>query len=254
MIYQGQAINVQVDADGIAQMQFDLKGDSVNKFNRTTLEELKDALAAIKQSTKSQSIKGLLVTSGKECFIVGADITEFMGHFAAEEDALAAWALEVNKIFNVLEDLPFPTVTVINGIALGGGLEVCLATDFRVMSTKAKVGLPEVKLGIFPGFGGTVRMPRIVGVDNACEWIAAGGQHDAAKALKDGVVDAVLEPEHLLKGALLLLQQCIEGKIDYRQKRQEKLDPLKLPPLENMMAFQTCMATVKQQAGRNYPA
>ena len=98
---------------------------------------------------------------------------------------------------------------------------MCLATDYRVMSTVAQVGLPEVKLGIFPGFGGTVRMPRVIGVDNAVEWIAAGGQHKPEKAFKDGVVDAVVEPDKLREAALGLVQQCIDGKLDYKVKRQE---------------------------------
>lgn len=97
-------------------------------------------------------------------------------------------------------------------------------------------------------------MPRVIGVDNAVEWIAAGGQHKPAKALKDGVVDAVVEPEKLRDAALALVKDCISGKIDYKAKRQEKLEPLRLPPMENMMAFQTCSAMVMQQAGRNYPA
>ena len=79
-------------------------------------------------------------------------------------------------------------MAAINGIALGGGFEMCLVCDYRVMSTAAKVGLPEVKLGIFPGFGGTVRLPRVIGVDNAVEWIAAAGEKRPDAALKDGAV------------------------------------------------------------------
>src|SRR5690554_7388202 len=90
--------------------------------------------------------------------------------------------MKANEVFNAIEDLPFPTVTAINGIALGGGFEMCLATDYRVMAPKAKVGLPEVKLGIFPGFGGTVRLSRLVGVDNAVEWIAGGTENRADRS------------------------------------------------------------------------
>ena len=110
------------------------------------------------------------MTSSKDSFIVGADITEFTELFAGSEEDLVANNLKANEVFNAVEDLPFPTVTAINGMALGGGFEMCLATDYRVMDKKAKVGLPEVKLGIFPGFGGTVRLSRLVGVDNAVEW------------------------------------------------------------------------------------
>ena len=251
MIYEGNAITVKPLQDGIVELNFDLQGESVNKFNRQTVEELGAAAQAL---AADKSIKGMIVTSSKSVFIVGADITEFTDMFKLPEEEIAGWCVKSNKAFCAIEDLPFPTVTAINGIALGGGLEMCLSTDYRVMATTAQVGLPEVKLGLFPGFGGTVRMPRVIGVDNAVEWIAAGGQHKADKAIKDGVVDAVVEPEKLRDAALSLLNECIEGKIDYKARRQEKLEPLKLPPLENMMAFQTCMAMVMQQAGRNYPA
>ncbi len=251
MIYQGKAITVKPLQDGIVELNFDLEGESVNKFNAITVSELGEAGQALKADS---SIKGMIVTSSKGVFIVGADITEFTDMFKLPEEEIASWCIKSNQAFNTIEDLPFPTVTAINGIALGGGLEMCLSTDFRVMSTQAEVGLPEVKLGLFPGFGGTVRMPRVVGVDNAVEWIAAGGQHKPEKAFKDGVVDAVVEPDKLRDAALDLVKQCVEGKIDYKAKRQEKLEPIKLLPMENMMAFQTTTAMVMQQAGRNMPA
>jgi len=252
MIYEGKAIQVSpIDEQGIAKLIFDLQGESVNKFNRATLEELSHAIEVV---GGNEQIRGLLVCSAKDVFIVGADITEFKGLFALPEEELAQWALKANRVFCSVEDLPIPTVTLINGIALGGGLEMALSTDFRIMTPDAQVGLPETKLGIFPGFGGTVRMPRLIGVDNAVEWIAAGGQHKADKALKDGVVHAVVPNELLIESGKKLLLQAIEGKVDYMKYRQEKLDPLKLPPMENMMAFQTCMAMVAEKAGRHYPA
>merc|ERR1711964_117975 len=94
------------------------------------------------------SVKGVIVTSGKEVFIVGADINEFTNTFQLPEADLVAGNLEANQIFNAFEDLKVPTVAAINGMALGGGFEMCLACDFRIMAASAKVGLPEVKLGI----------------------------------------------------------------------------------------------------------
>ncbi len=251
MIYQGNAVSVQLLDDGIAELKFDLQGESVNKFNQETVEDLGKAVDAIKGNS---DIKGLVVTSGKSVFIVGADITEFTDMFKLPEDEIAGWCLKSNQVFNAFEDLDIPKVVAVNGIALGGGLEMCLAADFRVLSEKAQVGLPEVKLGLYPGFGGTVRLPRVIGVDNAVEWIAAGGQHKADKALKVGVADAVVAHDKVNDAAIDLVKQCLAGKIDFRAKRQEKLEPLKLPPMENMMAFQTCMAMVQGQAGKNYPA
>src|SRR5690554_7236202 len=146
--------------------------------------------------------------------------------FKLPEEEIAGWCVKSNQVFSAVEDLDMPTVCAINGIALGGGLEMALSCDFRVMAEKAQVGLPEVKLGLFPGFGGTVRMPRLIGVDNAVEWIAAGGQHKTDKALKDGVLDAVVEPEKLKDAAIALVKQCLEGKIDYQAKRAEEQQPL----------------------------
>ncbi|MCG8670787.1 MAG: enoyl-CoA hydratase-related protein, partial [Pseudomonadales bacterium] len=210
MIYEGKAVTVKPLDDGIVELNFDLQGESVNKFNRATIDDLR---AAVEAAGADDSIKGMIVTSGKDVFIVGADITEFTDLFQLPEEELAGWALKANEVFNAFEDLPFPTVAAINGIALGGGLEMCLAADFRVMSTAAQVGLPETKLGIYPGFGGTVRMPRVIGVDNAVEWIAAGGQHKPEKALKDGVVDAVVAPENLESAALQMVKDAVAGKL-----------------------------------------
>jgi len=251
MIYSGKAVSAQLLDDGIAELKFDLQGESVNKFNRETIEDLGKAVEALKADG---SVKGVIVTSGKGVFIVGADITEFTDMFKLPEEEIAGWCLSANQVFTAVEDLPFPSVCAINGIALGGGLEMALSCDFRVAASSAQVGLPEVKLGLFPGFGGTVRLPRLIGVDNAVEWIAAGGQHKTDKALKDGVLDAVVEADKLKDAAIALVKECLAGKIDYQAKRSEKLQPLTLPPLENMMAFQTSGAFVAQQAGKNYPA
>ncbi len=251
MIYEGQAITVTLLDDGIAQLNFDLQGESVNKFNQTTLKELHEATDAIRASS---DVKGVVVTSSKDVFIVGADITEFTDTFALPEEELMGWVLKANAVFSNFEDLPVPTVTAINGMALGGGFEMCLSSDYRVMSTKAKVGLPEVKLGLFPGFGGTVRLSRVVGADNAIEWICMGNENRADAALKVGAVDAVVEPEQLLVAAIDLVKRAGAGELDYQAKRQEKLDAVKLPPMEQMMAFNSAIGFVAGKAGPNYPA
>ena len=251
MIYEGKAITVKALESGIVELKFDLKGESVNKFNRLTLNELRQAVDAIKADA---SIKGVIVSSGKDVFIVGADITEFVDNFKLPDAELVAGNLEANKIFSDFEDLNVPTVAAINGIALGGGLEMCLAADYRVMSTKAKIGLPEVKLGIYPGFGGTVRLPRLIGTDNAIEWIAAGKENRPEDALKVGAVDAVVAPEKLQDAALELIKRAISGEFDFKAKRQPKLEKLKLNAIEQMMAFETAKGFVAGQAGPNYPA
>ena len=251
MIYEGKAITVQGLEDGIVELRFDLQGESVNKFNSATLSELQAAVEAIQNNA---DVTGVVVTSGKDVFIVGADITEFVGTFKLPEEDLVAGNLEANKIFNAFEDLNVPTVAAINGIALGGGLEMCLAADFRVMAASAKIGLPEVKLGIYPGFGGTVRLPRLIGVDNAIEWICGGTEQRADKALKAGAVDAVVADDQLKAAAIDVIKRAIAGELDYKAKRQPKLEKVKLNTIEQMMAFETSKGFVAGQAGPNYPA
>ncbi|MCB1732191.1 MAG: enoyl-CoA hydratase/isomerase family protein, partial [Halieaceae bacterium] len=164
MIYQSDALSVKrLDGD-IAELNFDLQGESVNKFDQQTVASLTAALDALEAES---GIKGLLVTSAKPVFIVGADITEFTELFGASKEEIKPFTGTNNKNFNRLASLPYPSAVAINGFAMGGGLECCLACDFRVMSTAAKIGLPETKLGILPGWGGTVRLPRIIGVDEA---------------------------------------------------------------------------------------
>ncbi|MDY6798127.1 MAG: fatty acid oxidation complex subunit alpha FadB [Pseudomonadota bacterium] len=251
MIYEGKAITVKEIDGGIAQLDFDLQGESVNKFNRLTIEELGAAADALNEQKK---LKGLVVTSSKDSFIVGADITEFTELFAGSEEDLVANNLKANEVFNTIEDLPFPTVSCINGIALGGGFEMCLATDYRVMNSRAKVGLPEVKLGIFPGFGGTVRLSRLVGVDYAVEWISGGTENRADAALKVGAVDAVIEADQLLDAAIGIINQVNEGKLDNLARREEKKGKIKLNAMESMMAFEISKAFVAGKAGKHYPA
>jgi 3-hydroxyacyl-CoA dehydrogenase / enoyl-CoA hydratase / 3-hydroxybutyryl-CoA epimerase / enoyl-CoA isomerase len=251
MIYSGSALSVAEIGDGIVEMKLDLAGESVNKLNQATLREFDAATQAI---AKAPGVTGVILTSGKPVFIVGADITEFGGMFAQGEEAVAQGTLEVNRMLSRFEDLPFPTAAAINGICLGGGTEVALACDFRVMSTEARIGLPEVKLGIFPGFGGTVRLPRVIGVDNAVEWIATGSEKKPDAALKDGAVDAVVAPEKLRDAALAMVRQAAAGKLDWKGRRADKTGPLKLNQIEATMAFTSAMAVVGAQAGPNYPA
>ncbi|QJD58526.1 fatty acid oxidation complex subunit alpha FadB [Pseudomonas sp. gcc21] len=251
MIYEGKAITVQALEDGIVELKFDLQGESVNKFNRATLAELQAAVEAIQSDA---SVKGVIVTSGKDVFIVGADINEFVNTFQLPEEDLVAGNLEANQTFNAFEDLNVPTVAAINGLALGGGFEMCLACDYRIMSSTAKVGLPETKLGIYPGFGGTVRAPRIMGIDNAIEWICGGAEQRADKALSLRAVDAVVAPAKLKEGAIDLCKRAISGELDFRAKRQPKLEKVKLNTIEQMMAFETAKGFVAGQAGPHYPA
>jgi len=251
MLFEGQSLTVAEAQDGLYEMRFDLKDSSVNKFNQATIKELEEAVTALQ---RQDGVNGLLLTSAKKSFFVGADITEFGALFQSPESDIVAALLEIDTLFSSIEDLPYPTVVAINGEALGGGLEICLACDYRVLASNAKVGLPEVKLGILPGWGGTVRLPRIIGVDNAIEWIAAGSNKRAAAALKDGVADAVVADDQLRDAAIKLLQDCVEGKFDYLDRRIEKREPLPLSTIERTMAFESARGVVGAKAGPHYPS
>ncbi len=251
MIYQSDQLTIQRLDDDIAELHFDLKGESVNKFDQATVASLTAGLDALEAET---GIKGLLVTSGKGVFIVGADITEFVGLFGASKEEIKPFTGANNVNFNRIADLPYPSTVAINGFAMGGGLELCLACDFRVMSTSAKVGLPETKLGILPGWGGTVRLPRMIGVDEAVMWMATGADKRADDALKAGAVDAVAGPDQLRDVALATLNNAVAGNLEYAERRARKHGPLPLNDTEAMMSFFTIKAMVGQQAGKNYPA
>lgn len=254
MIYQGK--NIQVDffdqTQGIVQFHFNATDESVNKFDRKTTQEYQEAVTALENR---DDIQGLIVTSGKSVFIAGADITEFTEYFSRSKDEIEAWLLDINHIFNRFEDLPFPKVAAINGAALGGGCEMALVCDYRVAGVSAQIGLPETKLGIFPGFGGSVRLPRLIGIDNALEAIATGKAYRPDAALKLGLVDAVVADELLEQAAADLVKKCLAGEFDWQAKRQEKQVPVKLNQLEQAMAFNSAKGVIFAKANpKHYPA
>jgi len=252
MVYQGNRITVTMLEDGIANMQYNAENESVNKFDAETNKQFGEAVTALE---KADDVKGLIVTSGKGVFIAGADITEFVASFKKSESEIKDWVIHVNDAFNRFEDLPFPKVAAINGAALGGGCEMTLVCEYRVMSDKAIIGLPETQLGIFPGFGGTVRTTRVIGIDNALELIATGTPKKPLDALKLGLVDATVPADDLQDAAIDLVKKCISGELDWQAKREEKLVPVKLNQLEQAMAFNSAKGMIFAKANpKQYPA
>ena len=252
MIYQGKSIQVsRLDGD-IVKFHFNNENESVNKFDQATNAEFREAVIALENDS---TIKGAIVTSGKKVFIAGADITEFLSYFKRPQDELETWLLDINDTFNRFEDLPFPKVCAINGAALGGGCEMTLVCEYRIMGQSGQVGFPETKLGIFPGFGGSVRAPRIIGVDNALELIATGNSLRPADALKVGLADAVVADDILEQSAIDLVRKCISGEIDWQAKRAEKLEPVKLNATEQAMAFNSAKGVIFAKANpKHYPS
>jgi 3-hydroxyacyl-CoA dehydrogenase / enoyl-CoA hydratase / 3-hydroxybutyryl-CoA epimerase / enoyl-CoA isomerase len=216
MLFEGQTIKVDTHEGGIAELRFERGNEAVNKLDKLTFDELRRALDVIKATP---AIKGVLITSAKETFIVGADIFEFTQIFRQPEQDIISFVAGNSDIITALADLPVPTVALIDGLALGGGFEVALAADYRVMSNTAKVGFPEISLGLFPGYGGTVRLPRLAGLAASAEWIISGAQQSPDKAVLAGAADAVAAPDILRFAALAILERAITGEADWQAKR-----------------------------------
>ena len=250
-MFEGNTLSLTTLDNDYAEIKFDSQSGSVNKFNAETLAELRQAMDMLKQQ---QGIKGLLLSSGKSVFVVGADITEFKGMFSASKEQFIEAAYVVNELFSEIEDLPYPSVAAINGFALGGGFEVCLACDCRVISSKAAIGLPETGLGIIPGWGGTVRLPRLIGYTDAVQWIVSGQQQKPAAAQQAGAVDVIAEPEELRTESLKVLQEMVDGTRDYEARRLQKTSPLTLSDAELEAAASNYRAAVVGKLGSHYPA
>ncbi len=176
----------------------------LNALNKATIEELHDAFNVANIDTNTKVI--ILTGSGEKAFVAGADISEF-AHFDVENgEKLAAKGQEL--LFNFVENLKTPVIAAINGFALGGGLELAMSAHFRVASDTARMGLPETSLGVIPGYGGTQRLPQLIGKGRAMELVMTAGMIDAATALNYGLVNHVVTQE-----ALLPLAEKLAGKI-----------------------------------------
>lgn len=168
--------------------------NKLNALNKATIEELHDAFKGL---NKDEKIKAIIITgSGEKAFVAGADIAEFSNFSVKEGGKLAAKGQK--NLFDFVENLSTPVIAAVNGFALGGGLELAMACHFRVASDNAKMGLPEVSLGVIPGYGGTQRLPQLIGKGRANEMIMTAGMIDAQKALSYGLVNYVVTQEELM--------------------------------------------------------
>lgn len=166
----------------------------LNALNKQTIYELGMAFDLLQNDA---NIKVIIITgSGEKAFVAGADIAEFADFDVQQGAELAANGQE--NLFDFVQNLSTPVIAAVNGFALGGGLELAMAAHFRVASTNAKMGLPEVSLGVIPGYGGTQRLPQLVGKGKALEMIMTANMLSADDALKYGLVNYVVAPEELL--------------------------------------------------------
>ncbi len=176
----------------------------LNALNKETIEELHDAFDVF---NSDKNVRVIIITgAGDKAFVAGADIKEFMNFNQQQGQELAKKGQEL--LFDFVENLQTPVIAAVNGFALGGGLELALASHIRIASENAKVGLPEVSLGVIPGYGGTQRLAQIIGKGRAMEMILTAGMKDAQTAKEFGLFTEVVPQEELMSTA-----EKIAGKI-----------------------------------------
>ncbi|MCH8534056.1 MAG: enoyl-CoA hydratase/isomerase family protein [Flavobacteriaceae bacterium] len=192
--------------------------NKLNALNRATIQEIHDAFKALKEDDEVKVI--ILTGTGEKAFVAGADISEFANYSVSEGKDLAAKGQVL--VFDYLANFPKPIIAAVNGFALGGGLELAMSAHFRIASDNAKLGLPETSLGVIPGYGGTQRLPQLVGKGRAMEMIMTAGMINAEKALNYGLVNEVVPQEELMnlaeklagkimKNSMLAIQAAIEA-------------------------------------------
>jgi enoyl-CoA hydratase len=175
--------------------------EALNALSFSILDELHALIKTVKKSTA----RALIITgTGDKAFCAGADIKELMGRSRQEQQSGSEFGQEV---FNQVENLPIPSLALINGYAFGGGLELALACTFRLATPNAKMGLPEIKLGLIPGYGGTQRLARVIGITRANELILTGKTIDAEQALQYGILNGVIDKSKALDEAVSFCQQ-----------------------------------------------
>ncbi len=190
MIYENILVATN---DNIATITIN-RPTKLNALNVATIQELHEAFESLDNQPEIRAI--ILTGAGEKAFVAGADISEF-ANFSVEEGAqLAAQGQEI--LFDFVENLKTPVIAAVNGFALGGGLELAMACHFRIASDNAKMGLPEVSLGVIPGYGGTQRLPQLVGKGRAMEMIMTAGMISADDAYRSGLVNHVTTQAELL--------------------------------------------------------
>ena len=198
-----QFLSLELDAEGIALLTV-RRPEKRNALNAAVIEELSDVFH---RAQTDPAVKAILLTGeGDKAFIAGADIAEVAAASPLDSERLSRRG---QQVFRLLETMRKPSVAAINGFALGGGLELALCATVRMASVNAKMGLPEVKLGVIPGYGGTQRLPRLIGRGRAMQWMLSGDTIDATEAYRIGLVNAVCEPERLIETSRAWLSRVL---------------------------------------------
>ena len=198
---------VDVNADGIAVVTMDFKGMKVNALARNVVEELPGLVDSLEADA---SVRAIVFVSAKKDFIVGADINMFKELAAAGRDGVKAMVTSSHPVFDKLASGK-PKIAAINGSCLGGGAEFALACHYRIAATQASMGFPEVMLGLLPGFGGTQRLPALVGMQNAMPMLMTGSNKKGAQAKKMSLVDQTCDQKQLMQCAMVVAKQIADG-------------------------------------------
>lgn len=236
----------------VAFLEFDLVGEKVNKLSTPIVIRLGELLEELNRSNYKAVI---LISRKSSIFLAGADIDEIKAMKKADDFKKAVEG--AHRIFNLLEDLKMPTIAAIHGACLGGGCEMILACDYRIATDDGatRIGLPEVKLGIIPGFGGCVRLPRVIGLQAALDIILAGKSVEAGKAQRLGLIDQVVHPSLLEEQALKMAEEAIKkGKRKKRFKAVKPMDKVLESILGRPIVFSQAKKTVLAQTNGHYPA
>ncbi|MES2240777.1 MAG: enoyl-CoA hydratase-related protein [Bacteroidota bacterium] len=181
--------------------------EKLNALNKVTIKELHHAFEELEQNQETRVI--ILTGSGQKAFVAGADIAEFADFSVEEGIQLAAQGQDI--LFNFVEKLRVPVIAAINGFALGGGLELAMACHIRIASESARMGLPEVSLGVIPGYGGTQRLPQLIGKGRALEMILSAGMVTADEAYRTGLVNHVVPADELVSFSEEIAQKIIKN-------------------------------------------
>ncbi|MCG8478098.1 MAG: 3-hydroxyacyl-CoA dehydrogenase NAD-binding domain-containing protein [Spirochaetales bacterium] len=247
--------------DRIATLTFDSPGEKLNTFTKDALLELERRFGELERLVGEREVSAVIFASAKEGnFIAGADIKLIE---ALEDEGAAREAASAGQaLFNRVQDLPVPTVAAINGSCVGGGLELALSCDYRIAASdpRTKIGLPETQLGILPGWGGTFRLPRIVGRVQATKMILAGSTVDADRALKIGLVDAVYPPAFFAEWGRALAARIVraggDGGVERSRAkaRARRTWFLERTAFGRGMVFRAAAKDVRRRTGGHYPA
>ncbi len=246
------ALHLTVDPEGLATLTFDLPGKKANIFNRQVIAELEELIPSLATDDR---IRCLILRSGKPgMFIAGADVEEIRD--VTDPTEAEAGSRAGHRLFSAWERLPFPTIAAVDGTCLGGGTELALASTWIVISDspKAKMGLPEVRLGILPGWGGCTRLPKRVGVASALDMILTGRNIVGRKAFKMGLADALM-PSVGLDRHLVAFAQAKAGN-RHKPSRPSGLRSLLLEknPLGRKIVFDQARKQTLSKTGGHYPA